>query len=69
MPICSSERIDCDAMARQFWPMAIGSIPGFSLQKDLDRGSRIEERARQIVALWAPFTTMRPTGSLLRCGS
>jgi hypothetical protein len=56
-------------MGREFWPMAIGSIPGFSLQKDLDRGSRIEERARQIVALWAPFTTMRPTGSLLRCGS
>src|ERR1039458_7917487 len=46
-PICWSERIDREAMARQFCPMAIGSIPGFHCK----RSWTDEESARQIVCL------------------
>jgi hypothetical protein len=53
-------------MGREFCPMAIRSIPGFSSQKALDRGLKIPQARSS--ALWAPFTTMRPSGSLLRSG-
>ena len=53
MPICWFERVDRDAMARQFCLMAIGPIFGFSSQKALDRGSKIPQARSS--ALWAPF--------------